>query len=222
MTGFTGYTGLARIPSILSEGEYFRYPQNTVDSDTSRWNEWADLIIGSVSVTPTATPQPTPTPTVTGIPSTGSITRSVSPSTIQTGSKLNITLTPSPTALFDSPGYQVTETIPQGFTFVGASTGNTSRGNVYTFTQIGSSPITYSLTAPSTTGSYLISGIFKDEARDTGMVSGATNIRVGGGYDANGNGRIDRSEAIQAVMDYFNGIITRQEAIDVVMTYFNG
>jgi hypothetical protein len=41
-------------------------------------------------------------------------------------------------------------------------------------------------------------------------------------YDANGNGGIDRSEAVQAVLDYFSGIITRQEAIDVVMAYFSG
>lgn len=29
-----------------SEYEYYRFPENTVDSDASHWNEWADLIIG--------------------------------------------------------------------------------------------------------------------------------------------------------------------------------
>lgn len=30
-----------------SEMEYYRFPENTVDSDTLRWNEWADLTIGN-------------------------------------------------------------------------------------------------------------------------------------------------------------------------------
>jgi hypothetical protein len=34
------------------------------------------------------------------------------------------------------------------------------------------------------------------------------------------DGIVQRSEAVQAVVDYFNGLITRQEAIDVVMAYF--
>lgn len=41
-------------------------------------------------------------------------------------------------------------------------------------------------------------------------------------YDINGNGRIDKNEAVQAVMDYFSGTITRQDAITVVMAYFSG
>lgn len=47
-------------------------------------------------------------------------------------------------------------------------------------------------------------------------VSGTVN------YDSNGNGRIDRNEAVQAVMDYFDGKISRQVAIDVIMRYFSG
>jgi hypothetical protein len=27
-------------------GDWYRYPKNTVDADTSRWAEWADLIVG--------------------------------------------------------------------------------------------------------------------------------------------------------------------------------
>jgi hypothetical protein len=33
-----------------SMSDWYRYPQNTVDADTSRWNEWADLIIYSASM----------------------------------------------------------------------------------------------------------------------------------------------------------------------------
>ncbi|VVB85508.1 3',5'-cyclic adenosine monophosphate phosphodiesterase CpdA [uncultured archaeon] len=41
-------------------------------------------------------------------------------------------------------------------------------------------------------------------------------------YDSNGDGRIERSEAVHGVMDYFSGIITKQDAIAVVMAYFIG
>ena len=41
-------------------------------------------------------------------------------------------------------------------------------------------------------------------------------------YDTNGNNRIDKSEAVLAIMDYFAGAITKQNAIDVIMAYFSG
>ena len=41
-------------------------------------------------------------------------------------------------------------------------------------------------------------------------------------YDRDGNGTIDREEAIDAVEDYFDGLITREEAIDVIVAYFDG
>lgn len=40
-------------------------------------------------------------------------------------------------------------------------------------------------------------------------------------YDLDGNGLIDRSEAEQAVRDYFNDKISREEAINWVRAYFN-
>ena len=39
---------------------------------------------------------------------------------------------------------------------------------------------------------------------------------------AGSDGIMQKSEAVQAVMDYFNGLITRQEAIAVLMAYFSG
>lgn len=158
------------------------------------------------------------------IASSGSINRTISPSSIPPSSTLTITLTPSPSTLFDIPGYQVIETIPFGFTFVSTSVASaTNQGNVYTFTRIGGAPITYTLTAPPTNGSYTISGTFKDELTNTGAISGATTIRVGGmNYDSNGDGIIARSEAVQAVMEYFSGVITRQQAIEIVIAFFTG
>jgi len=150
---------------------------------------------------------------------TGTVIRSISPSVIQPGSDLSITLTPSSSALFAL--YQVIETIPQGFTFVNSATSYTNQGNVYNFTQISGTPVTYVLRAPSTEGNYAINGTFKDVNLNTGIISGTTSIRVGAiNYDSNNNGMIDRSEAVQAVMDYFNGAITKQEAINVVIAYF--
>jgi len=39
-------------------------------------------------------------------------------------------------------------------------------------------------------------------------------------YDKNGNGAIEKSEAIKAVQDYFNGLIAKAQAIQVVALYF--
>ena len=41
-------------------------------------------------------------------------------------------------------------------------------------------------------------------------------------YDKDGNGVIDREEAIAAVVDYFAGLITKEEAIEVILAYFAG
>ena len=39
-------------------------------------------------------------------------------------------------------------------------------------------------------------------------------------YDTNGDGVIDKSEAIDAVQDYFDDIITKEQALDVIQLYF--
>ena len=39
-------------------------------------------------------------------------------------------------------------------------------------------------------------------------------------YDANGDGQIDRDEAIRAVQDYFNNLISRDDVIEVIRLYF--
>ena len=39
-------------------------------------------------------------------------------------------------------------------------------------------------------------------------------------YDTNGDGEIDKSEAIDAVQDYFDDIITKEQALDVIQLYF--
>ena len=41
-------------------------------------------------------------------------------------------------------------------------------------------------------------------------------------YDSDRNGSIDRSEAIDAVTDYFNDEITKDEVLAVLVLYFSG
>ena len=41
-------------------------------------------------------------------------------------------------------------------------------------------------------------------------------------YDSNGNGVIDRDEAITAVADYFAGVITRDQVLVIIQYYFSG
>ena len=41
-------------------------------------------------------------------------------------------------------------------------------------------------------------------------------------YDSNGNGVIDRGEAITAVADYFAGVITRDQVLVIIQYYFSG
>lgn len=91
-----------------------------------------------------------------------------------------VTLTPSPATLFDTPGYQVIETIPREFTFIETNAYYTNESNIYTFTMIGGrTPIIYNLMTPLSRGRYAIYGSFRDEKGKTGIVSGTVVISVG-------------------------------------------
>ena len=43
-----------------------------------------------------------------------------------------------------------------------------------------------------------------------------------GKYDSNRNGSIERTEAVDAVRDYFNDEITKDEVITILTIYFTG
>ncbi len=49
-----------------------------------------------------------------------------------------------------------------------------------------------------------------------------TNVGLDNAYDLNDNGVIEKSEAVAAVIDYFEGIITRDEVVEVILLYFSG
>ena len=111
--------------------------------------------------------------------SAGTVTRSFSTATVAPSGVLTVTITPAPAATFANPGYQVIENIPAGFTVTANTAGiATNAGNVYTFTNIGSAPFTYTLTAPAAAAAYTFSGTFKDQNADTGNVGGATIATV--------------------------------------------
>ena len=50
----------------------------------------------------------------------------------------------------------------------------------------------------------------------------ATDPDVSPFYDSNGNGVIDRDEALTAVADYFAGVITRDQVLVIIQYYFSG
>ena len=94
-----------------------------------------------------------------------------------------------------------------------------------TFTHIDEETMTYTPTAGDV-GHYLKvvarytdgQGPNKDEDATTGKVSAAPNpVLIK--FDTNGNGRIDRSEAIAALRSYRAGAATRSEAIAVLRLY---
>ena len=61
----------------------------------------------------------------------------------------------------------------------------------------------------------------------TGTITIPANMGTDGGdpateYDHDKNGVIDKSEAIEAVIDYFAGRITKEDVIEIILLYFTG
>ena len=51
-----------------------------------------------------------------------------------------------------------------------------------------------------------------------------TNVDLpgkGNDYDADRNERIDREEAISAVIDYFDGLLTKEDTLQIIQLYFS-
>ena len=64
--------------------------------------------------------------------------------------------------------------------------------------------------------------VSQDQAADHTYTVVVTLEDVISRYDRDGNGAIDKEEAIAAVVDYFAGLITKDEAIEVILLYFAG
>jgi hypothetical protein len=151
-----------------------------------------------------------------------SATRSM-PSSVGPGDSFTVTLTASGYGTFG----EINETLPAGFTYVTSSLPAyqvTVWSGGVTFTLIGDTTFTYTVTAPVAAGDYVFSGVLKNEDKIAYTVGGNDTIMVGWtlwDYDTDHSGTIKKSEVIAAVMDYFADQITKDQVIQVVMLYFS-
>ena len=79
---------------------------------------------------------------------------------------------------------------------------------------------------PLVAGENVITVTVTAEDKSTQNYTVAVTVEMGNillqRYDENRNGRIDRDEAVQAILDYHRGQITRAEAVQVVLFYHGG
>ena len=160
-----------------------------------------------------------------GAISQGTVTRSLSASTVAPDGIVTITITPD--ANLPSGSYYTYETIPAGFKFVNTTAfGYSNVGNVYTLKQSGPTSFRYTIKAPAATGTYAISGTFKDIDLNIGTVMGSTAVSVGtfsvDTYLPPSGTPAERKEGlIRAMDDYFdNGVLTKPELLSVLDAYF--
>ena len=169
-------------------------------------------------------------PADTGTPATMRANRSFSPTSVDAGGVVEVTITASGYGAFGV----VVETLPAGFDYVSSSLSDgsvTDEGQQLRFILLGETSFTYTLTAPSTEGSYSFSGVLRNFGGEEVPVGGAATLTVGAAiagdplidrYDANKNGTIDRSEVIRAINDYLfggTGSITRADVIRLISLY---
>jgi hypothetical protein len=202
----------------------------TVTSATSITATSPAVQSGSVIVvtviTPSGTSATVPADQFTYVGSTQSsiaVTRSM-PATATPGASIIVTLTPG-TTFATSPGWGVTETLPTGWTFVSTTADNWSvPGGAYQFAELSATPITYTVTAPSTSGAYTFNGTYIDGNKGTGTVLGAVSVTVKPNplltYDTNHDGYIEKSEAVAALTDYlFNNTLSKADCVTVITAY---
>jgi hypothetical protein len=122
---------------------------------------------------------------------------------------------------------QVRETLPTGFAYVSCSDPDiyvTMVGQEVRFTIFGdSADFSYTVQAPAERDTYTFAGVVLDQNQTQSIVGGDTSVTVGDPwvYDENSDGIIQKSEAIQAVIDYFDGLITKAQVIEVLLLYFS-
>ena len=139
-----------------------------------------------------------------------SAARSFSPDEVFPAGQVTVNVT---AANYGASGV-VTEIWPAGFTYVSSSLSDdqvmvTAFGARFTLT--GDTSFTYTLTVPAERGSHTFSGTLRDSEGIDHALGGAATVNVTAGgplvarYDANENGRIDRSEVLAAISDYLFG-----------------
>ena len=93
-----------------------------------------------------------------------------------------VTFTVSMTVADYGSGGSVVETLPDGFTYVDSTLGDTQAevaGNTVTFTLFDESSFDYTVEASGTNGTYAFSGIIKDSYKVESIAGGDTSITVG-------------------------------------------
>ena len=129
----------------------------------------------------TPSPSPSPSPSPTPVPGDGP-TRSFSSATVPAGGQLEVTVS-------GISGFgQVVETLPAGFRYVDGSISaaptqglvalESEQGQVFTFSTGGASSITYSVTAPGTTGPHAFSGTWTELGGSAVTIGGSTGVTV--------------------------------------------
>ena len=173
------------------------------------------------------------TVTVGGTPATWGAIRSFSPSYVEPEGQLVVTIEANNYGSFGG----VTEVLPPGFDYVTSSLDSSAitfveflQHQEVTFILLGVTSFTYTVVAPSTTGTYSFSGVLTNSERGEVPVGGALTIAVTAGdplivrYDANNNGTIEKNEVIAAINDYlFGGTdITKADVIRLINLYLFG
>ena len=164
-------------------------------------------------------------------PATWGAIRSFSPPSVAPAGEVVVMITASGYGKFGA----VTETLPSGFSYVSSSLEDDSvtvDGREVRFSLFGQTAFTYTVTASSTEGTYSFSGVLRNSDREDVPVGGALTIAVAAGdplivrYDANGNGMIEKNEAIAAINDYLFGegdqAISKAEVIRLINLYLFG
>ena len=133
-----------------------------------------DTVTVAVATEPTSTPSPTPTPD----PSATSAARSFPPGSVVPGEDVVVTIT---VANYGQAG-GVTETLPDGFTYVESSLDDdqvtVGDDGTVRFILQGDVSFTYTVTASSELGSHEFSGTLRDDDRKDHTVGGDDTVMV--------------------------------------------
>ena len=208
-------------PEASIEDAALNWLTNHVDT----WSAWVteDAAAGILATLPEV-----PTP------AEHSATRSFSATTVAPGAEITVEI-----ALSEyGEGGSVTETLPEGFTFVSGSTELTGGSGIdrSTTTQVrivltdsGTTNVAYKVTAPPEAGGpFEFTGNFVNFDGESVDIGGDAAVTVSSvdplvaRYDANGDGAIDIGELFSAIDDYFAGVIGIGELFTLIDLYFAG
>ena len=162
-------------------------------------------------------------------PGADTVTRSL-PASVAPGGIFVVTISPG-SNISTNPGWGIEENIPAGFTLISTTAiGNQTVAGKQQFVQTGGN-FTYTLTAPASSGTYLIDGTFKDAAVNTGSITGVTSIVVmaaakpssgsssSGGTYPPGYGGVTKTSAVKGgVVNQSTPVVEKTEIAQVMST----